>query len=235
MEKGDAMEAAQGSAHIGRIRLIVLTASVVAAVYIVLEMMLSPLTSARSAGYLLLFVSAAIAVNTSVGLFFQAMHDRIRRWLRILMHLFLTLLIPLFLIPLVEHMMQGRVLQVVEDELAPIIASIDAYAQDNRALPAGIDDVHLNAIGIARVSYYREGSHYALAALVPAMDMDGETIYYDSLTRSWARVHNDILNYYGDRDDAPDAVRGYRALQKMPVTVYTRMSLGHWSSQEGQR
>ena len=47
------MEAAQGSAHIGRIRLIVLTASVVAAVYIVLEMMLSPLTSARSAGYLL--------------------------------------------------------------------------------------------------------------------------------------------------------------------------------------
>lgn len=218
-----------------RIAMAIALLAAVAAVYIVTEMALSPLTSARSAGYLLLFICAAVTVNLLFGLLRQTMAASVRGWLFTLIKWFLTLLLPLFLIPLVENMMQGRVLQAVEADLGPVVAYLHEYRSEHASVPDRLAPERFEKSAIARFVYFRKGSEYALAALVPAMDMDGETIYYDSASRGWLRVHNDLLHYYGDRDDAPDAVKRYREVQRMPSVTYTRSSEGRWTVQEASR
>lgn len=96
--------------------------------------------------------------------------------------------------------MDERSMARFEQVMAPLIARLEA-SPDSTCPPAAAaaPDPELAAYidasgGIGkRAELHRAGSRFVLSFRGRSIDIDGSTIFYDSVTRRWRKVHNDEL------------------------------------------
>ncbi len=124
-----------------------------------------------------------------------------------------------------------RALGLVERELEPVVSALEAKLHANQPAPGEIGEV-LAAAGkgeqVRGVVYVPKDRAFVLAARSGSIDMDGETIYYDSRDRDWHRFHNDLAE-----TNDPDAIRFKAGTRDVPSIRYSCAD-GTWRRQEPQ-
>jgi hypothetical protein len=113
-----------------------------------------------------------------------------------------------------------RALTFVARDLGPLVSALEAMLDANQPVPGDIGEL-LDSLGKAEqvryVSYVPSDRAFVLAARSGSIDMDGETIYYDSRDRRWHRFHNDLAD-----TDEPDAMRFQSVIRDVRPTRYSR-------------
>jgi hypothetical protein len=124
-----------------------------------------------------------------------------------------------------EALVQQRGFSVVREDLGPVVQAIEARLSVSERVP-DIQDALGAAHELGFVDYFPRERAFVLAARGGSIDMDGETIYYDSQDRKWSRFHNDLAE-----TDAPAAVRFKAATGDVNRIQYSR-SGGGWKPYE---
>jgi len=185
------------------------------------------LSSGRALAYIVLAPMAAISVHRGFA-FLQ------RRWLTgspqrtravrasaALLKWVGSPLAAILLCVAVESAALARGLQMVREDLDPVVRTIEAKVNANGKPP---DDV-LEALGQARqvrsVNYYVNARGFVIATHGGSIDIDGETIYWDSTERRWRRFHNDLAE-----TDDPDATHFRAATRDAHAARYRRSQAG---------
>jgi hypothetical protein len=117
-------------------------------------------------------------------------------------------------------------LTVVRGDLGPVVGAIEAKLSSNEPAPDDIVDALGAASEVNFVAYFPKQRAFVVATNGGSIDMDGETIYYDSQDREWHRFHNDLAE-----TDDPDAARFTAATRDIRRIQYRRPD-GSWTRVE---
>lgn len=113
-----------------------------------------------------------------------------------------------------ESLTLERGLTLVRGDLGPVVRVLETKPATG---PEGV----LEALGAARevneVRHFTKEGAFILATRGGSIDMDAETIYYDSRDRAWHRFHNDLA-----ATDDPDAARFQEATRGVIPIRYQR-------------
>ena len=95
-----------------------------------------------------------------------------------------------------------------ERAIGPLVTQVEAKAKSpcppaaTYTLDAGLT-AYLADTGRSRtpVELHHDGKRFVLALMAYSMDMDGSKLLYDSRTRAWRKVHNNMLDHTGELKD----------------------------------
>lgn len=168
-------------------------------VFIINDMFTYPLESLRIPSYAILSVLFIIFINLSILIlrYFTSFMKKGYKFYSLLC--VLSIFLPIFIISNIEGVIKDKILLSVQQKMSPIIKHID-----NNDNLSGFNTDKLN-----NMHYYRGINIYMLTTTVPSIDIDGETIFYDSKTEKWYRFHNDMYDYYKDKKEIPNNIKRY--------------------------
>lgn len=115
-----------------------------------------------------------------------------------------------------ESVVLERGLAIVRDELGPVVRAVHARAA-NGPLPQDIVELLGAAHELRLADYYPGPRGFVLATRGGSIDMEGETLYYDSQDQAWHRFHNDLAE-----TDDEDAMRFKQATRGLQPIRYRR-------------
>jgi len=185
--------------------------SLVLAMVIVANIYLDIFSFSQSLAYIYLLVLFAICVNFGFSLlrFFTNFLKK-----GIVFYLFqwtLTIVLPVLLISLIELSVQKRIMKDVVSKMTPLIEYVDNYKKSHEKYPKEIKK------GISKIdnfSYYHDKNSYMIKIVTSRVDMDGETIYFDSRDRHWYRFHQNQYEYFKDKKVIPPNIKNYLWFEK---------------------
>jgi hypothetical protein len=136
----------------------------------------------------------AIATNRSFAILQRFVKIRkLHRGIGILKWL-ATLLVPFFCISIPINIANNRSIEIAKKHLTPLIKHIE-HEQCKLTYPPPDILQGFKEIGeFSQVTYYRGDKHFIITIDGGSIDMDGSTIYYNSLTQEWLQIHNDIIS-----------------------------------------
>ncbi len=185
--------------------------SLVLATIIVANIYLDIFSFSQSSAYIYLLVLFAICVNFGFSLlrFFTNFLKK-----GIVFYLFqwtLTIVLPVLLISLIELSVQKKIMKDVVSKMTPLIEYVDNYKKSHNQYP---DEIKKDISRIENFFYYHNKNSYMIKTVTSRVDMDGETIYFDSRDRHWYRFHQNQYEYFKDKKVIPPNIKRYIWFEK---------------------
>ena len=152
-----------------------------------------PFLRLRAAGLMIMTFTLAIATNRSFAILQRFVKMRkLHRGIGILKWL-ATLFVPLACMSIPNNMANNRSVEIAKKHLAPLVKHIEHEQHKLTYPPLDILQGFEEIGRFSQVTYYRGDKHFVISIDGGSIDIDGSTIYYNSLAQQWLRIHNDMI------------------------------------------
>lgn len=179
------------------VSMLIISALVAFILFILNDMLRYPLESFRLANYIIISIFIVVCIILSTYLLRKFTHFIGKGVKFYLLLLVLLLFVPIAFIGTLEGIMKEKILIFVKKESTPLIKSINSSTEV------------IQPAKLKNMAYYKNDTIYMLKIIVPSIDIDGETIFYDSRSKEWHRFHNDMYEYYKNKQDIPESIEKY--------------------------
>ena len=151
-----------------------------------------PFLSLRVTNLAVMAIGLALATNRTFTIFQRFIKIRTLRIGIGILKWFATLFFPLLCIPIPNNIANDQSIEITRNNLTPLIAYIE-HEQHKLKHPPNSILKGLQEIGkFHQVTYYYGNKHFTLTTPGGSIDIDGSTIYYNSQTKEWLQIHNDL-------------------------------------------
>lgn len=154
--------------------------------------------------WLLLFALPGIVFRILDLGWMQALRQRLAGWRRWAART-AAIVAGLFAAGGLRSAMDGITMGRFEDALAPLVAQVHANAAapcppaaQYALAPALASYLDESGAPRAPVNLHHDRQRFVLVLPGGSMDIDGSSLFYDSRTRRWRKVHNDLLDQSGE-------------------------------------
>jgi len=170
--------------------------------FILIDILKYPLESLRAPSYIILTLLLAVFINLFISILRYLTNFIKSNWKFYIFQWTATLILPFIIISFLEITIKDKIFKITQEKMKTIVVQIDKNK-----------DIKLTKKSL-NFSLYRGDNIYMLKTIVPSIDIDGETIFFDSRNRKTYHFHNDMLDYYKDKKTIPIAIKRYIWLMK---------------------
>jgi|GEM_PF-3849330 len=156
-----------------------------------------PVGSVRIPVILPLILFAALFFNRALLIVQRGLLTKASKVIRLSAHAgrwVLTLVLSWGFVAILNLQTNAAELQKIENNFAPLLKFIERSAARQGRPPGDLSNYLNNNPGRLRFSYLYGDDRYMIVTSGGSIDIDGSTVYFNSESKTWARVHNDLLH-----------------------------------------
>ena len=177
---------------VGLINTLIVVLSLIISGWCTYDIISKPFLSLRVANIFIMTIGSALATNRTFAIFQRFVKiKKLRIGIGILKWP-ATFFIPLLCVSMLNNIANVRSVEITIKHLTPLIENIE-HEQHKLKYPPSSILKGLQEIGkFHQITYYWGDKHFTLTTPGGSVDIDGSTIYYNSLTQKWFQIHNDL-------------------------------------------
>lgn len=186
------MESATQNNRYLRFNILICLLSLIVSGWYAYDIISKPFLSLRVANLAIMTIGLALTINRSFAIYQRFIKIRKLRIGMGILKWFATFFIPLLCIPIPNNIANDRSVEITKNHLTPLVENIE-HEQQKLKHPSPSILKGLQEIGkFHQITYYQGNKHFVLTIPGGSIDIDGSTIYYNSLTQEWLQIHNDL-------------------------------------------
>jgi hypothetical protein len=135
-----------------------------------------------------------------------------------------TILLPFFLAGSVYNAVAIDGVEMVKTDLAGVIEYLDDEHKTRGDYPERLPAALMEMTAIKSFTYFTGSGYYVLSTGGVSIDIDGSTVFYYSMDKSWHRFHNDNAD--------SDPGRLFNTLKDDTAATRYRLSDGEWEESQ---
>jgi hypothetical protein len=125
----------------------------------------------------------------------------------------LTLILPLVLMTLLNAQTNAREMQQIAKRFAPLLDFIERSVVENGHAPTDLSSYVSDHPLQSRFTYLYADERYMVQTRGGSIDIDGSTVYFNSTSNTWSRIHNDLLHAESRNSDALQYTKARKGLR----------------------